>query len=48
MKQKNLAIELLRKILNDEIRVRLKYNITQGKGLWRCSRPPSRSTRTTS
>jgi len=33
MKQKNLAIELLRKILNDEIRVRLKYNITQGKGL---------------
>jgi len=33
MKQKNLAIELLRKILNDEIKVRLKYNITQGKGL---------------
>jgi len=33
MKQRNLAIELLRKILNDEIKVRLKYNITQGKGL---------------
>lgn len=33
MKHKNLGIELLKKILNDEIRVRLKFNITQGKNL---------------
>ena len=33
MKQKNLAIELMKKILNDEIKVRLKYNITEGKNL---------------
>jgi type I restriction enzyme R subunit len=33
MKHKNLALELLKKILNDEIRVRLKFNITQGKNL---------------
>ncbi len=33
MKHKNLGIELLKKILNDEIKVRLKYNITEGKNL---------------
>jgi type I restriction enzyme R subunit len=33
MKHKNLGIELLKKILNDEIKVRLKFNITQGKNL---------------
>jgi type I restriction enzyme R subunit len=33
MKHKNLALELLKKILNDEIRVRLTFNITQGKNL---------------
>lgn len=33
MKLKNLALELLRKILNDEIKVRLKFNITEGKKL---------------
>jgi type I restriction enzyme R subunit len=33
MKQKNLGIELLKKILNDEIKVRLKFNITEGKNL---------------
>lgn len=33
MKHKNLGIELLKKILNDEIRVRLKFNITEGKNL---------------
>jgi type I restriction enzyme R subunit len=33
MKHKNLGIELLKKILNDEIRVRLKFNITEGKKL---------------
>jgi type I restriction enzyme, R subunit len=33
MKHKNLAIELLKKILNDEINARLKYNLTQGKSL---------------
>ena len=33
MKHKNLAIELLKKILNDEIRVRLKFNIIEGKKL---------------
>jgi len=33
MKHKNLGIELLRKILNDEIKVRLKFNITEGKNL---------------
>jgi len=27
------AIELLKKILNDEIKVRLKFNITEGKNL---------------
>jgi type I restriction enzyme R subunit len=33
MKNKNLGIELLKKILNDEIKVRLKFNITEGKKL---------------
>jgi len=33
MKHKNLGIELLKKILNDEITVRLKFNITEGKNL---------------
>jgi len=33
MKHKNLGIELLKKILNDEIRIRLKFNITEGKNL---------------
>jgi len=33
MKHKNLGIELLKKILNDEIRVRLKFNIIEGKKL---------------
>lgn len=33
MKNKNLGLELLKKILNDEIKVRLKFNITEGKNL---------------
>jgi len=33
MKNKNLSLELLKKILNDEIRVRLKFNLTEGKSL---------------
>ncbi len=33
MKNKNLGVELLKKILNDEIRTRLKFNITEGKNL---------------
>ncbi|MBU4303302.1 MAG: type I restriction endonuclease subunit R [Candidatus Omnitrophica bacterium] len=33
MKHKNLGVELLKKILNDEIRVRLNFNITEGKKL---------------
>lgn len=33
MKHQNLGLELLKKILNDEIKVRLKYNITEGKNL---------------
>ncbi|MFH1976524.1 MAG: type I restriction endonuclease subunit R [Pseudomonadota bacterium] len=33
MAHKNLGIELLKKILNDEIKVRLKFNITEGKNL---------------
>lgn len=33
MKHKNLGIELLKKILNDEIKVRLRFNITEGKNL---------------
>jgi type I restriction enzyme R subunit len=33
MAHKNLGFELLRKILNDEIRARLKFNITKGKNL---------------
>jgi len=33
MKHKNLGVELLKKILNDEIKVRLRYNITEGKKL---------------
>ncbi|MDX9714199.1 MAG: type I restriction endonuclease subunit R [Dissulfurispiraceae bacterium] len=33
MKHKNLGFELLKKILNDEIKVRLKFNITEGKKL---------------
>ena len=31
MQHKNLALELLRKILNDEIKIRSKYNLVQGK-----------------
>jgi len=33
MSHKNLGVELLKKILNDEIRARLKFNITKGKNL---------------
>jgi len=33
MKQRNLGLELLKKILNDEIKVRQKFNITEGKNL---------------
>ena len=33
MKNKNLGLELLKKILNDEIKVRLTYNIAEGKNL---------------
>ncbi|KAF0127375.1 MAG: type I restriction enzyme R subunit [Elusimicrobia bacterium] len=33
MEHKNLAVELLRKILNDEVRARLKFNITKGRNL---------------
>jgi type I restriction enzyme R subunit len=33
MEHKNLGFELLKKILNDEIKVRLKFNITEGKKL---------------
>ena len=33
MKHQNLGIALLKKILNDEIQVRLKFNITEGKNL---------------
>ena len=33
MKHKNLGVELLKKILNDEIRARLNFNITEGKKL---------------
>jgi type I restriction enzyme R subunit len=31
MKQKNLALELLKRILNNEIKVRQKTNITQSR-----------------
>ena len=33
MKYKNVAIELLKKILSDEIRIRSKYNLTKSKSL---------------
>ena len=33
MKHKNVAIELLKKILSDEIKVRSKYNLTKSKSL---------------
>ncbi|HPG39965.1 MAG TPA: type I restriction endonuclease subunit R [bacterium] len=33
MKHRNLGLELLKRILNDEIKVRLKFNITEGKKL---------------
>jgi type I restriction enzyme R subunit len=33
MKNKNLGLELLKKIINDEINVRLKFNIVEGKNL---------------
>ncbi|MBN1189349.1 MAG: DUF3387 domain-containing protein [Dehalococcoidales bacterium] len=33
MHNKNLGLELLKKILNDEIKVRLKYSIIEGKNL---------------
>jgi len=47
MKHKNLGIELLKKILNDEIKVRLKFNITEGRIFWTCLRHQSKNTRTT-
>lgn len=31
MEQKNLAFELLRKLLNDEVKIRKRKNVTQGK-----------------
>jgi len=31
MEQKNLAFQLLKKLLNDEVKVRKKTNMTQGK-----------------
>ncbi|MDD4352497.1 MAG: type I restriction endonuclease subunit R [Candidatus Gracilibacteria bacterium] len=33
MKHKNLGLELLKKILSDEIKIRLKFNLTEGKNL---------------
>ena len=33
MKHKNLALELLKRVLNDEIKVRFKYNMIQSKAL---------------
>ncbi|MDD2715252.1 MAG: type I restriction endonuclease subunit R [Candidatus Wallbacteria bacterium] len=33
MKLKNLGLELLKKILNNEIKARLKFNLTEGKNL---------------
>ncbi len=33
MKNRNLSLELLKKILNDEIKVRLKFNLVEGKNL---------------
>lgn len=33
MKHKNLALEVLKKLLNDEIRIRAKYNIVQSRSL---------------
>lgn len=33
MEHKNIALEVLRKLLNDEIRARLKRNLTEGKSL---------------
>ena len=33
MKHKNLALELLKRVLNDEIKVRFKYNLVQSKAL---------------
>lgn len=33
LKRKNLALELLKKLLNDEIKARLTYNIVEGKKL---------------
>lgn len=33
MKHKNIALELLKKLLNDEIKIRSKYNLIQGRTL---------------
>lgn len=33
MKLRNLGLELLKKIINDEIKIRLKFNLTEGKSL---------------
>ncbi|MFC1968165.1 type I restriction endonuclease subunit R [Chloroflexota bacterium] len=33
MKNRNLGLELLKKILNDEIKVRLRFNLVEGKNL---------------
>ncbi len=33
MKNRNLSLELLKRILNDEIKVRLKFNLVEGKNL---------------
>ena len=47
MPQRNLAVELLRKLLNDEIKARSKRNLVQvAVVLPRCWRSRSASTRT--
>jgi len=36
MKHQNLALELLKKLLNDEIKIRSKTNLVKSKNYWRC------------
>ena len=44
MEHKNIALEVLKKLLNDEIKSRLKKNLVQSKTLcWKCLRIQSRS-----
>ncbi len=48
MKHKNIALEVLKKLLNDELKVRAKKNLVQSKSLMEMLENASRSITTKS